>query len=147
MIKDFTLLSSDYAPGSVNTAALADRAVTPIKLDDLAVTTPKLADNAVTSAKVADGSLVAADLGAASTTIVDPPSIPANSCAVVNAAASGVPANARLILNVPSDLDPGLFFSGAVTGNAADTISARVCNVTGSGIDDVAKSWSYLAVR
>jgi hypothetical protein len=134
------------ADGTVSGTDLVDGTVSAADIADGAIGSGKLADSSVTGAKIADGTLVAADLGASGSAIVDPPSIAANSCAVVTAPAPGVPANARLILNVPSDLDPGLFFSGAVTGTAAGTISARVCNVTGGGIADAAKTWSFLAV-
>ena len=48
--------------GSVNSAKLADLAVTTGKLADLAVTAAKLADAAVTAAKLADGAVSAAKL-------------------------------------------------------------------------------------
>lgn len=50
------------APGSVDTAQLADNAVTNAKLADNAVNTAELADNSVTNAKMADNAVNTAEL-------------------------------------------------------------------------------------
>jgi hypothetical protein len=54
--------SAKLADAAVTTNKLADNAVTNAKLADDAVTTLKLANNAVTSAKIQDGTIVSADL-------------------------------------------------------------------------------------
>jgi hypothetical protein len=108
----------------------------------------------VTGAKVDDGSLTAADIAApvgagslVGSAAVDPPSLPADSCAIATATVTGIQPGDRVILNVDPTLENGLV-AQAVPATGANTLDVRVCNTTDAGpIDGAAKTYSYIVIR
>ena len=80
------------------------------------------------------------DFGTAS---VDPASINATSRGSVTFTLTGAKTTDIIVVNPPADLNDDLIYCGAAI-SAADTVSIYLYNPTASGINDTARTFSYV---
>jgi hypothetical protein len=80
------------------------------------------------------------------TVSVDPPLINANTSATFTVTITGVQTGDLVFLTPPSDIEPGLVFQGANV-TAANTVTIRMRNVTGTAVNGAARTWSYMVIR
>lgn len=80
---------------------------------------------------------------ATGTVSVDPANITAQSRGSIAVTVAGVAVGDIVILQPPTALNAGLAYAGCVV-TGADTLTIFLANLTGSGIDDGANSWTYL---
>jgi hypothetical protein len=108
----------------------------------------------VTGSKVVDASLGAADIAAPNassapltgTIAFDPASVTADTCSVQTVALAGVAASDHVIANATSAAADALEVS-VLTPGAANQLRFRVCNRSGSDVDDGSTTWSYVVIR
>ena len=74
---------------------------------------------------------------------VNPASIAATTRGSVTFTLTGAKTTDLIIVNPPADLNDDLLFVGAAI-TAADTVSLYLYNPTASGIDDTARTFSYV---
>jgi hypothetical protein len=94
-----------------------------------------IGDSAVTITKIMKG-----------TVSVNPAEISANASAETDVTISGVAAGDIVILNTPASLETGLVLSGARV-KAANTVSIRLSNITGTAVNGGALDWTYTIIR
>jgi len=80
------------------------------------------------------------------TVSVDPPNINANTSATFTVTITGVETGDLVFLTPPSTLEGELIFQGANV-TAANTVTIRMRNVTGAGVDGASLDWSYMVIR
>jgi len=80
------------------------------------------------------------------TVSVDPPNINANTSTAFTVTISGVQTGDLVFLTPPSGIEGGLVFQGADV-TAANTVTIRMRNVTGGGINGAPRTWSYMVIR
>jgi hypothetical protein len=111
--------------------------------------------DSVVGANVAAGSLRSSDIAAPNgsggvlvgNVGIDPGNVVAGTCTVETPTVAGVAAGDHVILNGDdAALDPALTVS-ALTPTVANQLNVRVCNHSGSDVDDTLRSWSYLVIR
>lgn len=78
----------------------------------------------------------------AGTVSLNPTSIAAGATGDTTFPLTGAAAGDRIIMDLPASLEAGLIYGGAFV-SAADTVTVRLGNLTGSPIDGAAKTWSY----
>jgi hypothetical protein len=133
-----TWVASTISAGSVNTAALADGAVSTIKIANSAVDNSKLADDSVTSAKIVDGTIASTDLGANS--VINSKISPG----VINGTSIGT----NVILN--SHLTAGIIYASnlasgfQITGSILGPSSIFNTNLTASLIRDTNTTANFI---
>ena len=152
-------------PGSVDTADLADEAVTTEKLDNFAVTTTKLADFAVNGAKLgpgaaannitageitntmlADGSVTGAKIAALGVDAGKYAAASIDTADIANAAITGALINNGSITSAklangtvqPADLSDGVGYVSAEHSGPATAATSTAFTVTGTAATDVA---------
>lgn len=72
-------------------------------------------------------------------------SISAQTCAELTITVTGANTGDNVALGPPSSIEAGLSWSGYVS--AANTVTVRLCNVTGSPIDPASASWRCVVTR
>jgi hypothetical protein len=77
---------------------------------------------------------------------VNRPAIGANTSTTFTVTITGVQTNDLVFLTPPSDIEPGLVFQGASV-TAANTVTIRMRNVTGTAIAASTRTWSYMVIR
>lgn len=77
--------------------------------------------------------------------VLDFPNIPGNSVEELTVTVPGALPGDGVVLGAPGDLEAGLVFSGLVS--ADDTVTIRLANITGTGIDPAEKEWSARVIR
>lgn len=92
---------------------------------------------------VGNGSLIASIYTASAT--LDFPSIAANSSATLNITVTGAVVGGSVSLGLPSSPPAGIVYQGYVS--AADTVTIRAFNVTGSAIDPASASFRATVVN
>jgi len=80
------------------------------------------------------------------TVSVDPPNINANTSATFTVTITGVQPGDLVFLTPPSSIEGELVFQGANV-TAANTVTIRMRNVTGGGINGAPRTWSYMVIR
>jgi hypothetical protein len=80
------------------------------------------------------------------TVSVDPPNIGGNASNAFTVTITGVEPGDLVFLTPPSDIEGGLVFQGANV-TAANTVTIRMRNVTGGGINGAPRTWSYMVIR
>jgi hypothetical protein len=117
----------------VTTADLANNGVVSSKIATGAVSGSKVADDAITSSKVADNSLTLADLvGTDVTGTIDVTTVNADSCTTVSVPALGAEVGQVPYMGfVGSTPVPGGLIFEATKVSIPDSVTIRICNVTG----------------
>jgi hypothetical protein len=80
------------------------------------------------------------------TVSVNRPAIGANTSTTFTVTITGVQTGDLVFLTPPSDIEPGLVFQGASV-TAANTVTIRMRNVTGTAIAASTRTWSYMVIR
>jgi hypothetical protein len=80
------------------------------------------------------------------TVLVNRPAIGANTSTTFTVTITGVQSGDLVFLTPPSDIEPGLVFQGASV-TAANTVTIRMRNVTGTAIAASTRTWSYMVIR
>jgi hypothetical protein len=80
---------------------------------------------------------------ASGTVTIDFGSVSANNTGTQTATITGAATGDVVLLNIPSGLEAGLVLAGCYV-SAADTITVRLANVTGSPIDPASASYRYI---
>jgi hypothetical protein len=80
------------------------------------------------------------------TVSVDPPLIGAGASLTFTITISGIAIGDRIILTPPSDLHGDLIFQGASI-TAVNTLTVRMRNLAGVGVDDIARTWTFIKIR
>lgn len=123
------------APGSVNTAAIQDRAVTARKIADGAVVPRVVAANAITGGKVLDHSLTSADLAGANVAGSISFSLTAHGCGYLDLNVAGAKVGQAAVLTWTGTSNPP---AGVVLGPLkvveAGRIVVSACNLTAQAI-------------
>jgi hypothetical protein len=150
--------SAKIANGTIASADLSStggsEAVATANIQANAVTSAKLASDAVNSAEVADASTTAgvglkkADIGLNGSFTVTPGSnIASNACTDFATTVSGVAAGDAVILNGPTGAST-LRYGTQVVSTAANQITVRICNLTGSNAGSgVNFGFTYVAIH
>ena len=76
---------------------------------------------------------------------IDPPSIAADSCAVIEVGVAGIKVGDKVFVQTPPDLESTLTGT-ASTQDAADKLKIRFCNVA-VAVDGAARTWTYVVTR
>lgn len=122
-------------PGSVNTAALQDRAVTAPKIASEAVVNRAVAPNAITGSNVAGHSLALSDLAGASITGPISFSLTSHGCGFLNLSVPGAQVGQAAVLTWVGTANPP---QGVVLGPlkvvGTGRVVASACDVTGHAI-------------
>jgi len=79
------------------------------------------------------------------TTTVDLASIAAGTCAAVNITVTGAAVGDGVVVGAPAAPEAGLVWAGRVS--VANTVTVRVCNVTGSAIDPASATWGCFVIK
>ncbi len=155
-----SVAASEIAAGAVGTSEVADDTLTATDLAADSVASSELADNAVdtaaiqadavTSAKIPAGGIAASDIrpsGIASTVSINPPSIAADTCTVVDTAVASIASGDIVILNTPAALESGLL-ADAANQDAAGQLRVRFCNTTTlASINGGSQTYNFLVIR
>jgi hypothetical protein len=80
------------------------------------------------------------------TVSVNPPNIVANTSTAFTVTITGVQTGDLVFLTPPSGIEDGLVFQGANV-TAANTVTIKMRNVTGTDIDGDPRTWSYMVIR
>ncbi len=170
-VADGTIANADLAADAITTVKIVDSAVTMAKIADSAITTAKIADgtivagdlgagsvtgtaiaaNTITADKIVDASnasgLRKADIGVLSTiAFVNPPNIPAQSCAGATAVVTGTQPG-DIVLASPIDTPLNGLIAVTYDVVLADTIDFWFCNVTAGALNDGPEGWRVLVIR
>ncbi len=103
----------------------------------------------MTSAKIPAGGIAASDIrpsGLSSTVSIDPPSVTANTCSVVNTAVASIASGDIVVLNTSPSLENGLVVEAA-NQDTAGQLRIRFCNITSSDVDGASRTHNYLVIR
>lgn len=150
-IADGTIVNADFAADAITTAKIADGTIALADLAANSVVGAAIAADAVTGDKIVDASNVSglrkADIGVLSSIVfVNPPNIPAQSCAGATAVVTGTQPSDIVLAN---PIDTPLNGLIAVTYDVvlADTINFLFCNVTAVALNDGPEGWRVLVIR
>lgn len=131
----FAVTATVADPGSVDTAAIQNLAVTTPKLADEAATSAKIAPNAVTGAKVKNLSLTSADLAGVSLTGPINFTLAAHACGYVFLNVPGAKVGQLAVLNwVGTSNPPQGIMVGPLKVVSVGHARASFCNLTGHKI-------------
>jgi hypothetical protein len=147
--------TNQLAGGAVDLSKMAANSVDTFKIVDGSIGTNDIGPGAVTGAKVQDASLGAADIAAPNasnspltgTVALDPGNVVAGTCSIETVTLNGVASADHVIANAGGSGPADALEISALTPGAPNQLRFRVCNRSGSDVDDGATTISFIVIR